>query len=123
MHPVLPFLQEAAAHGVETVGGEDGAAGLPPHNPASAPAHLLLLGEDVAGLAEPLRRAFPAPGYRVQVASSGSDSLQDGFAPSPDLVVLDLGRSAPSGLPGDPGGFSGSHGGRCGCGCASWACR
>jgi two-component system nitrogen regulation response regulator GlnG len=97
MRPVLPLVREDAAHRAETVGCRAGALGGPPHHPASAPAHLLLLDDDPAGLAEPLRRAFPPPGYRVQVAGSGPGGLHVGTHP-PDVVVLDLGRSEPSGL-------------------------
>jgi two-component system nitrogen regulation response regulator GlnG len=98
MRPVLPFLQEAAADRAETVGFRDGAPGRPPHHPASAPAHLLLVDDDPAGLAEPLRREFPAPEYRVQVAGSGLGGLRHVGAYPPDVVVLDLDRSEPPGL-------------------------
>jgi two-component system nitrogen regulation response regulator GlnG len=94
---VLSFLREAADR-AETAGCRAGALGRPPRHPASAPAHLLLLDDDPAGLAEPLRRAFPAPAYRVQVAGSGPGALRHVGAHSPDVVVLDLGPSDPSGL-------------------------
>jgi two-component system nitrogen regulation response regulator GlnG len=97
MRPVLPFLREAADR-AETAGCRAGAPGRPPLHPAFAPAHLLLLDDDPAGLAEPLRRAFPAPGYRLQVAGSGPGGLRHAGAHPPDVVVLDPGRSEPSGL-------------------------
>ena len=97
MHPVLSSVREAAARSAETVGGRAGSPGLPPHHPASGPAHLLLLADDPAGLAEPLHRAFPPPGYRVQVAGPGPGGLHAGAHP-PDVVVLDLGLAEPSGL-------------------------
>ena len=98
MHSVPPFLREAAAGRAEAVGCRAGSPGLAPHPRASAPAHLLLLDDDPAGLAEQLHRAFPAPGYRVQVAGSGPGGLGHVHANSPDVVVLDPGLSEPSGL-------------------------
>ena len=98
MRPVLPLLREAAADRAETVGWRAGAPGPTHHRPASAPAHLLLLGDDPARLAEPLRRAFPPPEYRVQVAGSGPGGLRHVDAHPPDVIVLDLGLSEPSGL-------------------------
>ncbi len=98
MRPVLTFLREAAAHRAETADYRAGAPGRPAHDPASAPAHVLLVTDDPAGLAEPLRRAFPAPAYRVQVAGSGPGGLRHVGAHPPDVVVLGLGRSEPSGL-------------------------
>jgi two-component system nitrogen regulation response regulator GlnG len=97
MRPVLTLLREDAADRAGTVGFVDGAPGRPSHHPAPAPANLLVLDDDPAGLAEPLRRAFPPPAYRVQVAGSGSGGLHVG-AHAPDVVVLDLGLSDPSGL-------------------------
>jgi DNA-binding NtrC family response regulator len=98
MRPVLPLLQEAAADRAETVGCRTGAPALTHHRPASSPAHLLLLEDNPDGLAEPLRRAFPPPEYRVQVADSGPDGLRHVDAHPPDVMVVDLGRSEPSGL-------------------------
>jgi hypothetical protein len=77
MRPVLPLL--AGVRRRPSGGGRlpGGASGRAPHHPASAPAQLFL-GQDPAGLAEPLRLAFPAPGYRVQVAGSGPGGLHVG---------------------------------------------
>ncbi|HYT93588.1 MAG TPA: sigma-54 dependent transcriptional regulator [Gemmataceae bacterium] len=97
MRPVLPFLRETANR-AETVVGRAGALGLPSHPPASAPAHLLVLDEDTAGLAEQLRRAFPGSDTRVQVAGSGPGGLRHVRADSPDVIVLGLDARAPSGL-------------------------
>src|SRR5262245_4256713 len=74
MRPVLPFPREAAA------------------------AQVLLLDEDSAGLADQLRRAFPAPGFRVQVAGAGPAALRYVRADSPDVVILVPGPGTPSGL-------------------------
>jgi two-component system nitrogen regulation response regulator GlnG len=56
------------------------------------------LDDDPAGLAEPLRRAFPAPSYRVRVADSGACGLRHVRAESPDVVVLNLDLPDQSGL-------------------------
>jgi two-component system nitrogen regulation response regulator GlnG len=97
IRPVLSFLSETAADRAEAVGSRARALGLAPHHPAE-PAHLLFLDENPAGLAEPLRRAFPAPGYRVQLAGPDPGGLRYVRADSPDVVLLGLGARAPSGL-------------------------
>jgi hypothetical protein len=58
LRPLLPFLPGADAHRAEVAGCPGRPAGQPP---VSAPAHVVLLCDDRAELAEPLRRAFPAP--------------------------------------------------------------
>jgi two-component system nitrogen regulation response regulator GlnG len=70
----------------------------PPPSSGPEPTRLLLLDDDPAGLAEPLRRAFPAPGCRVRVADSGARGLRHVRAESPDVVVLNLDLPDPSGL-------------------------
>jgi two-component system nitrogen regulation response regulator GlnG len=94
---VLSFFREGAADRVATAGCQATALGLMPHR-ASAPAHLLLLDEEPDGVARQLRRAFPAPEYRVQVTSSGHGVLRALHGEAPDVVVLRLGRRVPSGL-------------------------
>ena len=95
---VLPFPREAAADRAEAVGCRAGALRLPPRHPASAPAQLLLLDEDPAGMADQLRRAFPTSEYQLQVADPGPGGLGHVRADSPDVVVLDVGSRTPSGL-------------------------
>jgi two-component system nitrogen regulation response regulator GlnG len=53
-------------------------------------AHLLLIGDDPALMPEQLRREFPAPSHRVQVASTGRVGLEHIRTRSPDVIVLDL---------------------------------
>ena len=61
-------------------------------------AHLLLIegGSDL--MSQQLRRAFPEPMHRVQVARAGYLELQQLFADSPDIVVLDMGLPDQFGL-------------------------
>jgi two-component system nitrogen regulation response regulator GlnG len=87
IRPVLPFPRDNAA---------DQAA--PPRQPAAAPAHLLLMDNEPAGLAAALRAAFPAPAYRVQVVGADPVSLCDLRADAPDVVILGVGASPGSGL-------------------------
>ena len=94
IRPLLPFEREAV-DGVETVG--DRAGRLPGHA-SSVPTCILLLDDDSARLGEQLRRAFPAPRYRVQVAGSGSGGLRHLHANSPDVILLDWSLSEPTGL-------------------------
>jgi two-component system nitrogen regulation response regulator GlnG len=62
-----------------------------------ATARLLVIDDDLAVMPEQLRRAFPAPAHRVQVAGSGHVGLAHVRANCPDVIVLDLG------LPDQPG--------------------
>ena len=98
IRPVLPFSFPANADREKTVGASAEAVSAPPHPPAAAPHRLLLIDDEPAGLAEQIRRTFPAPGYRVQVAGSGPGALQNLGADSPDVVILKLGRAEPSEL-------------------------
>ncbi len=61
-------------------------------------AHLLLIegGSDL--MSQQLRRAFPEPMHRVQVARAGYIELEQLFADSPDIVVLDMGLPDQFGL-------------------------
>jgi two-component system nitrogen regulation response regulator GlnG len=61
------------------------------------PGRLLLIGDDRALMSEQLRRAFPAPEHRVQVAGSAHAGLEQIRKDSPDVIVLDLA------LPDQPG--------------------
>src|SRR5207253_9214684 len=60
--------------------------------------YLLLIGDDSALLPEQLRRAFPAPTHRVQVASTGKVGLEHVRTCTPDVIVLDVGLPNESGL-------------------------
>jgi hypothetical protein len=90
-------LREAAADRAETVCCRAGSPCPTAPPPGPPPAHHLLLGDDPGGLAELLRRAFPRPEYRVQVAGSGPGGPAHAFTQSYDAIVLDLGPSEPSG--------------------------
>jgi two-component system nitrogen regulation response regulator GlnG len=59
---------------------------------------LLLIGDDPALVPEPLRQAFPAPTYRVQVAGTASVGVEHVRTASPDVIVLDLDLPDQSGL-------------------------
>jgi two-component system nitrogen regulation response regulator GlnG len=59
---------------------------------------LLFIGQDRALMPELLRRAFPAPAHRVQVASTVHAGLEHIRREPPDVIVLDLGLSDQSGL-------------------------
>jgi two-component system nitrogen regulation response regulator GlnG len=61
-------------------------------------ARLLLIGDDRALMANPLRRAFPAPAHRVQVAGTVHAGLEHVRTDPPDVIVLDLGLPDQSGL-------------------------
>jgi two-component system nitrogen regulation response regulator GlnG len=61
-------------------------------------ARLLLIGDDRALMMEQLRRAFPAPTHRVQVARTVQVGLEHVRTDSPDVIVLDLGMPDQSGL-------------------------
>ena len=88
IRPMLPFPRPAGADLEETASC----------CPASEPAHVLLIDDGPAGLGDHLRRAFPAPGYRVRVVGSGASGLRHVRAEAPDVVVLDLGRPDASGM-------------------------
>jgi DNA-binding NtrC family response regulator len=61
-------------------------------------AQLFLIADDSGLLLGQLRRLFPAPIHRVQVASTGNLGLEHIGASAPDVIVLDLCRSDQSGL-------------------------
>ena len=98
IRPVRPFLGPVDPQREETSSYRAGALGLSVHPPTPEPGQLLVIDDDPAGLPDQLRRAFPAPGYRVQFAGSGSCGLRHVGADSPDVVLLGLGSCAPSGL-------------------------
>jgi two-component system nitrogen regulation response regulator GlnG len=62
------------------------------------PGRLLLIGDDRALMPEQLRRAFPAPAHRVQVAGTAHAGLEHVRQSSPDVIVLDLALPDQSGL-------------------------
>ncbi len=98
IRPVLPCVGEAAVTRAEPVRCRPGSVGLAPHHPGPAPAHVLLLHDAPSGLSEQLRRTFPSPDYRVQVAGSGPAGMRCLSVHSPDVVVLDLDLSGSAGL-------------------------
>ncbi|HEV3256095.1 MAG TPA: sigma-54 dependent transcriptional regulator [Gemmataceae bacterium] len=59
---------------------------------------LLLIGADRTLIPEQLRRAFPAPEHRVQVAGSAHAALEHVRRDLPDVIVLDLALPDQSGL-------------------------
>ncbi len=61
-------------------------------------AHLLLIGTDPALMPEQLRRAFPAPAHRLQVAGTGHVGLERVRTDLPDVILLDLSLPDQSGL-------------------------
>jgi DNA-binding NtrC family response regulator len=61
-------------------------------------AHLLLIDDDPDLIAGQMRRAFPAPAHRVEVAGTGAEGLERVGAGSPDVILLDLGLPDQSGL-------------------------
>src|SRR2546423_15664132 len=61
-------------------------------------ARLLLIGDDPALIPEQVRQAFPAPGYRVEVAGTGAEGLARVQAGPPDVILLDLRLPDQSGL-------------------------
>src|SRR5438270_3408304 len=66
--------------------------------PERSMAHLLLIDDDPALIPEQVRQAFPAPRYRVEVASSGSEGLARVRAKLPAVILLDLRLPDQSGL-------------------------
>jgi ActR/RegA family two-component response regulator len=95
---VLPYLRPGSVDQEPTASCRDAALSLSAHPPTSRPVQLLVIADDSRGLADQLRRAFPAPGYQVRVASSTAGDLRHVGAESPDVVVLDPGLPGPSGL-------------------------
>src|SRR5262245_20475752 len=61
-------------------------------------ARLLLISDDPALMPAQLRRAFPAPAHRVQVAGTVEAGLEHVRTDLPDVIVLDLGLHDQSGL-------------------------
>jgi len=61
-------------------------------------ARLLLIGDDPAVMPEQLRRSFPAPMHRVQVADMDHCGLEQVRIGAPDVIVLDVGLPDQSGL-------------------------
>ena len=61
-------------------------------------AHLLLIDDDPAVIPEQVRRTFPQPSNRVEVASTGAAGLEHVRADPPDVILLDLGLPDRSGL-------------------------
>src|SRR6266478_173520 len=61
-------------------------------------AQVLLIDDDPAVIPEQVRQAFPAPRYRVVVASTGAEGLGRVRAESPDVILLDLRLPDQSGL-------------------------
>src|SRR5262249_40981477 len=52
--------------------------------------HLLLIDDDPALMPGQVRRSFPAPEYRVEVAVTGAEGLDRVIAEPPDVILLDL---------------------------------
>jgi DNA-binding NtrC family response regulator len=61
-------------------------------------AHVLFVGDDPELAPGQLRRAFPAPLHRVQVADTGVAGLEQVRTDTPDVIVLDLDLPDRSGL-------------------------
>jgi two-component system nitrogen regulation response regulator GlnG len=61
-------------------------------------ARLLLIDDDPALIPEQVRQAFPAPRFRVDVASTGAEGLQRIRTGTPDVILLDLRLPDQSGL-------------------------
>src|SRR5215469_15050775 len=61
-------------------------------------ANLLLIDDDPDLIAGQVRRAFPAPAHRVEVARTGADGLARVRAQPPDAILLDLRLPDQSGL-------------------------
>jgi DNA-binding NtrC family response regulator len=53
-------------------------------------AHLLVIDDDAVSVPGQVRKAFPAPAYRVSVAESGSHGVEHVRRSAPDVVLLDL---------------------------------
>src|ERR1700738_1551453 len=61
-------------------------------------AHLLLIDDDTDLIPEQVRQAFPAPGHRVETASTGMAGLERGVTNPPEVVLLDMRLPDQSGL-------------------------
>ena len=61
-------------------------------------AHLLLIDDDPVLIPEQVRRAFPAPRYRVDLVGTGAEGLDRVRAKPPDVILLDLRLPDQSGL-------------------------
>jgi DNA-binding NtrC family response regulator len=61
-------------------------------------AHLLLIDDDAVLVPEQVRQAFPAPGYRITIADSGTEGVEHVRSASPDVVLLDMHLPDRSGL-------------------------
>src|SRR6476661_6147008 len=61
-------------------------------------AHLLLIDDDPAVIPEQVRRTFPRPSNRVEVASTGAAGLERVRSDPPDVILLDLRLPDGSGL-------------------------
>src|SRR3977135_271339 len=60
--------------------------------------HVLLIDDDPDLIPEQVRQAFPAPRYRVEVASTGAEGLERVGAEPPNVILLDLRLPDQSGL-------------------------
>jgi len=61
-------------------------------------AHLLLIDDDADLIPDQVRRAFPAPVHRVEVAGTGAAGLEHVRSEPPDVILLDLCLPDESGL-------------------------
>src|SRR5262245_9185758 len=61
-------------------------------------ATLLLIDDDPGLIPEQVRRAFPTPRYRGEVAKAGTEGLDRLRAQPPDVILLDLRLPDQSGL-------------------------
>jgi DNA-binding NtrC family response regulator len=61
-------------------------------------ARLLLIDDDLELVAEQVRSAFPGSTYRINVARTGAEGLQQVVAGPPDVILLDLRLPDQSGL-------------------------
>jgi two-component system nitrogen regulation response regulator GlnG len=61
-------------------------------------AHVLLIDDDQALVPEQVRQTFPAPGFRVEWATSGAAGVAQVRADPPDVILLDLRLPDQSGL-------------------------
>jgi DNA-binding NtrC family response regulator len=93
-----PFAWRSGINRIKTAGCSAEKLDLPLAPSDTVQAQLLLVQDNPAGLAELLRQTFPAPRYRLCVVRSGKDGLRLVSALAPDVIVLDLEISQPSGL-------------------------
>jgi DNA-binding NtrC family response regulator len=116
------YFRPAAASRGETAVGRTEALGLAPEHPSAVPlklcpapvartasvagdgadhgipARLLLISDDPDLSRERMRRAFPAPAHRVQVADTLGAGLEHARKGLPEVIVLDLALRDQSGL-------------------------